>query len=119
VLADPAEPLPINERIAALERRHKAYVGLFTADLDGGRSISHRGQEAFAMCSTFKGYAAARVLQMVDGGQLTVDQEVFVDSAAIVANSPRTAPRAGSEMTLDELCQAALQVSDNTAGRRN
>jgi beta-lactamase class A len=117
VLADPAEPLlPINERIAALERRHNAYVGLFAADLDGGRSLSHRGQQAFAMCSTFKGYASARVLQMVDGGELTLDQEVFVDPAAVVANSPRTAPRAGSDMTLDELCRAALQVSDNTAG---
>lgn len=116
-LADPAEPLPpINDRIGALERRHNAYVGLFAADLDGGRSISHRGQEAFAMCSTFKGYASARVLQMVAAGELTLDQKVFVDSTAIVANSPRTQPRAGSEMTLDELCQAALQVSDNTAG---
>ena len=52
-LADPAEPRPpINDRIGALERRHNAYVGLFAVDLDGGRSISHRGQEAFAMCST-------------------------------------------------------------------
>jgi beta-lactamase class A len=117
VLADPAEPLPpIQERIAALERRHDAYVGLFAVDLDGGRSISHRGQEAFAMCSTFKGYASARVLQMVGQDQLTLDQTVFVDPGAIVANSPRTQPRAGGEMTLDELCQAALQVSDNTAG---
>lgn len=116
-LADPAEPVrPINERIGALERRHNAYVGLFAADLDDGRSISHRGQEAFAMCSTFKGYASARVLQLVAGGELTLDQEVFVDPAAIVANSPRTQPRAGSDMTFDELCQAALQVSDNTAG---
>jgi beta-lactamase class A len=117
VLADPAEPLPpIQERIAALERRHDAYVGLFAVDLDGGRSISHRGQEAFAMCSTFKGYASARVLQMVGQDQLTLDQTVLVDPGAIVANSPRTQPRAGGEMTLDELCQAALQVSDNTAG---
>lgn len=115
-VADPAEPLPpITEGIAALELRHKAYVGLFAADLDGGRSISHRGQEAFAMCSTFKGYAAARVLQMVERGQLALDQTAYVDPAAIVANSPRTEPRAGTEMTLDELCQAALQVSDNTA----
>ena len=54
-MADPAEPLtPIEERIRALERRHDAYVGLFAIDLDGGRSISHRGQEAFAKCSTFK-----------------------------------------------------------------
>ncbi len=115
-LADPASTLaPINERIAALEQRHNAYVGLFAADLDGGRSISHRGQEAFAMCSTFKCYASARVLQMDEGGELTLDQEVFVDPAAIVVNSPRTQPRAGGEMTLDELCKAALQVSDNTA----
>jgi beta-lactamase class A len=117
VLADPGQPLPpIEERIAALERRHNASVGLFAVDLEGGRSISHRGQEAFAMCSTFKGYAAARVLQMVEHGELTLDHEVFVDPAEIVANSPRTEPRAGGDMTLDELCQAALQVSDNTAG---
>jgi beta-lactamase class A len=115
VLADPAEPPPIGDRIAALERRHDAYVGVYAVDLDGGRSISHRGQEAFAMCSTFKGYAAARVLQMVERDELTLDQKVLVDPAAIVANSPRTAPRAGGDMTLDELCQAALQVSDNTA----
>jgi beta-lactamase class A len=116
VLADPAEPPPIGDRIAALERRHDSYVGVYAVDLDGGRSISHRGQEAFAMCSTFKGYAAARVLQMVERDELTLDQRVLVDPAAIVANSPRTAPRAGGDMTLDELCQAALQVSDNTAG---
>lgn len=117
VLADPGQPVPpIQERIAALESRHDAYVGLFAVDLVGGRSVSHRGQESFAMCSTFKGYAAARVLQIVEQGALSLDQNVFVDPAAIVANSPRTAPRAGADMTLDELCQAALQVSDNTAG---
>ena len=115
-MAEPAEQGPIQDRIAALERLYDAYVGLFAVDVDGGRTISHRGQEAFAMCSTFKGYASARVLQMVGQGELALDQPVFVDPAAIVANSPRTAPRAGSEMTLDELCQAALQVSDNTAG---
>ena len=115
--ADPAEPLAeIDEHIAAIERRHNACVGLFAADLETGRSISHRGQQAFAMCSTFKGYASARVLQMVEQGELTLDYEVFVDPAEIVANSPRTQPRAGGGMTLDELCQAALQVSDNTAG---
>jgi beta-lactamase class A len=117
VLADPADPLAgIDERIAAIEQRHNAYVGLFAADLEGGRSISHRGQQAFAMCSTFKGYASARVLQMIEQGALTLDHKVFVDPAEIVANSPRTQPRAGGDMTLDELCQAALQVSDNTAG---
>jgi len=115
-MADPVDPAPpIQDRIAALERRCSAYVGVFAVDVDGGQTIEHRSQEAFAMCSTFKAYASARVLQMVEHGELTLDQTVFVDPAGIVANSPRTAPRAGGEMTLDELCQAALQVSDNTA----
>jgi len=117
VLADPAEPVPpINERIDALERRHNALIGVFAVDLDSGSSVAHRDQDPFAMCSTFKGYAAARVLQMTQDGQLTLDQKVFVDPAGLVPNSPRTAPRAGGEMTLDELCRAAVQVSDNTAG---
>jgi beta-lactamase class A len=117
VLADPGEPLPpIDDRIVALEQRHNALVGLFATNLDSGQTVAHRAQDSFAVCSTFKGYAAARVLQMVEHGDLTLDRGVFVDPAAIVANSPRTQPRAGGEMTLDELCQAAVQVSDNTAG---
>lgn len=40
---------------------------------------------------------------------------MFVDPADILPNSPVTRPRAGGEMTLAELCQAALQRSDNAA----
>ena len=117
VLADPAEPVPpIQVRIEAVQRRHNAKIGVYAVDLSSGRSITYLDGESFAMCSTFKGYASARVLQMSEHGELTLDQEVFVDPGAIVANSPRTAPRAGGDMTLGELCQAALQVSDNTAG---
>jgi beta-lactamase class A len=117
VLADPAAPgPPIDDRIQALERRHDAQIGLLGIDLNTGRSVAHRAQDSFAMCSTFKCYASARVLQMVQQGELALEQTVLVDPAAIVANSPRTQQRAGADMTLAELCQAALQVSDNTAG---
>jgi beta-lactamase class A len=109
-------PVPTTDGlIAGLEQTHDAVIGLFAVNLISGVTISHRAQDPFAMCSTFKTYAAARVLQMVERGQLTLDQLVLVDPAAVVANSPRTEPRAGTEMTLSELCQAALQVSDNTA----
>ena len=67
VLADPAEPVPpIHDRIEALQRRHNAKIGVFAVDLDSGRTVAHLDGESFAMCSTFKGYAAARVLQMVE-----------------------------------------------------
>ena len=115
--ADPAEPVPpLDQQIGALERRHNAVVGLSAVNLDSPGSVSHRADDMFAMCSTFKAYAAGRVLQQVGRGEFNLDATEFVDPAAVVANSPRTGPRAGTDMTLAELCQAALQVSDNTAG---
>jgi beta-lactamase class A len=121
VAANPTKPAsanpppPFTQVIAGLEHMHNAFVGLFAVNLDSGATLANRAQEPFAMCSTFKTYASARVLQMSGLGQLTLDQKVFVDPVDIVANSPVTEPRAGGEMSLAELCQAALQVSDNTA----
>lgn len=118
VLADPAEPVPpVNDRIDALQRRHNAKIGVYAVDLESGRTVSHLDGESFAVCSTFKGYAAGRVLQMVGNGELTLDRQVYVDPKwAALPNSPRTAPSAGGQMTLAELCAAAVQVSDNCAG---
>ena len=114
--ANPPPVITPEIQIAGLEQANQALIGLFAVNLETGKTLANRAQESFAVCSTFKGYAAARVLQMVERGELTLDHKVFVDPADIVANSPRTQPRAGGEMTLDELCQAAVQVSDNTAG---
>jgi beta-lactamase class A len=115
-LSDPAEPLPPpEERIAALEKRHNAFVGLYAVDLASGRTLSHRDGEVFAMCSTFKVYLAARVLQKAQRGELALPDPVFIDPAKVVGYSPVAGPKAGSSMSLAELCQAALQQSDNTA----
>lgn len=112
-LADPAPP--IQDQIAALEHQHGALIGVFAVNLASGNTVAHRAQERFAMCSTFKAYAAARVLQMAEHGELSLEERVFVDPGDIVANSPVTEARAGGEVSLAELCRAALQRSDNTA----
>ncbi|OHV01772.1 class A beta-lactamase [Mycobacterium talmoniae] len=111
-LAACAEPIP---PVEDLERRRHATIGVFAVNLSSGRSVAHRAGEPFAMCSTFKVYAVARILQLAHHGELRLDHAVRVDPTAIVANSPRTQPRAGGDMTIDELCRAALQRSDNTA----
>ena len=109
-----AQPLPpLAERIGALENRDGVVIGVFAVDLASGRTVEHRSQDTFAMCSTFKGYLAALVLRKVGRGERSLDQRLYVDPAAILPNSPRTEPRAGSFMTVSELCQAILQVSDN------
>ena len=114
--SDPAEPLPpLDERLGMLEDRHNAIVGLYGANLDSDRTVARHDGDLFAMCSTFKAYAAARVLQMAQRGELRLTDTAYVDPAAVVANSPITGPKAGGRLPLSELCQAALQRSDNTA----
>lgn len=111
-----AAPAPsLEEQIRELEARHNAFIGLYAVNLQSGFALENRADEAFALCSTFKAYAAARVLQLVSQGELSLEQRMFVDPAAILPNSPVTGERAGGEMTLAELSQAALQRSDNLA----
>lgn len=110
-----ADPAQVYDRLAELERQFNAYIGLFATDLGSGRALAHRDDDPFAMCSTFKAYAAARVLQKAQRGELDLQQPVFIDPAALLPNSPVTAPQAGNSMPLAQLCAAALQRSDNVA----
>jgi beta-lactamase class A len=114
--SEPAEPLPsVDARVEMLERRHNATIGLYATDDRTGRTLSHRDGEMFAMCSTFKVYAAARVLQKSAQGELHLADPVYIEPAAVVGNSPIAGPHAGGTLTVAQLCEAALQRSDNTA----
>lgn len=111
-----ATPPAVSERIAALEDRHGARIGVSATDLRTGNSVAHRADQRFALCSTFKTYAATRVLQLADTGALDLDAPVPVLPEEIVVYSPITEQSAGSALSLRELCAAALMHSDNTAG---
>ena len=113
-LAQPADPpSSLEASIQGLEQKNNRAIGVFATNLATGKTVAHRAQDSFAMCSTFKGYLSARVLQMAQRGELSIDDRLFVDPAAILPNSPVTEPRAGTEMSIAELCQAVLQQSDN------
>jgi beta-lactamase class A len=110
-----AEPSALTDSIVALERRHNARIGVFAVDLRSGRTVAHRDLERFAMCSTFKAYLAARVLQRSERGELALTDTVTVQEVDLLPNSPITETRVGQPVTLSELCAAALQRSDNAA----
>ena len=113
---DPNPPVPpTDEGIEALERRYNVVVGLSAVDMPSGRRLTHRAKDRFAMCSTFKGYAAAAVLRKSERGELALTDAVTIEQADIISHSPVTRTRVGATMTLAELCQAAVQVSDNGA----
>jgi beta-lactamase class A len=110
-----AEPASLTDSFVALENRHNARFGVYAVDLQTGRTIVHRDLERFAMCSTFKAYLAARVLQKSERGELALSDTVTVRAADLLPNSPITETRVDQTITLAELSAAVLQRSDNAA----
>lgn len=106
----------LDERLTELENRHAVRLGVVAYSPDSGRTYTHRGDERFAMCSLFKVYAAAGILQLESEGRLRLDDTVVIEPGDIVVNSPVTSEHQGRVMTVEQLCEAALTRSDNTAG---
>ncbi|MGH8182611.1 MAG: serine hydrolase, partial [Rhodanobacteraceae bacterium] len=103
-------------RLADLERVHGGRLGVAIFDTDSGRRIAHRGDERFLMCSTFKLLLAAVVLARVDRGEEKLDRRIVFDKSALLDWAPLTKQHVGPPgMTIAELCQAAITLSDNTA----
>ncbi len=67
------------------------------------------------MCSTSKFLSAAFVLRRVDAGEEALERRLAYAKERLVAYSPTTEKHAGEGMTLGEICEAAVTLSDNTA----
>ncbi len=103
-------------RLAALERRHGGRLGVAVLDTGSGRHLAHRGDERFLMCSTFKLLAVAAVLARVDRGKEQLDRRIVFGQEAVLSYAPVTRLHVGAPgMSVAELCQAAITLSDNTA----
>ncbi|MFD9390609.1 class A beta-lactamase [Streptomyces sp. NPDC060000] len=101
-------------RLRDLEARHGARLGVFAHNVRTGRSVRHRADERFPVCSLFKPLAVAAVLR--DLPEEALDRRVHWTAADVVENSPVTQEHVADGMTIAELSAAAIQRSDNTAG---
>ncbi len=102
--------------LAALERRYGGRLGVAMLDTGSGRCVSHRGDERFLMCSTFKLLLVAAVLARVDRGTERLDRRIVFGRSAVLSYAPITRLRVGAPgMRVAEVCHAAITLSDNTA----
>ena len=115
--ADRNWPDQFARRIASLEKERGGRLGVAVVDTASGRSAAYRGDERFPMCSTFKVLAAAATLARVDSGKDQLKRRIRFEAGDVVTYSPISKDRVGGDgMSLAELCEAAMTVSDNTAG---
>ena len=103
--------------LAALEARTGGRLGLHMLDTGTGFEAGWRSQERFAMCSTFKTLLVAHVLHEAQNGRLDLGRKYVYQQSEVVSWSPVSEKYAGAGagMTLQQLCEAAVVVSDNTA----
>lgn len=106
----------VREALFTLDRKHGGRLGVAILDSGNGRIVAHRGEERFAMCSTFKFVAAACVLARVDRGEEELERRVSYSKADLITYSPVTEKHVDRGMTVAEICDAAVTLSDNTAG---
>ncbi len=99
-----------------IEKSVGGRIGVMALDTGSGKSLASRPDERFPMCSTFKWLLAAAVLSKADAGTLSLDKRVSIEGVMPVAYSPVTTGREPSgSFSIEELCTAAVEQSDNTA----
>jgi beta-lactamase class A len=101
--------------ISALELRHGGRLGVAIVDTATDMSVAYRGDERFALCSTFKFLTAAFVLTRVERKKDSLDRRIVYATSDLITYSPITEKHVEDGLTVGELCNAAVTLSDNTA----
>jgi beta-lactamase class A len=108
---EPSREDRVANLIRVLEEEVGGRIGVAALDTETGARIAYRADERFAMCSTFKWLLAAAALE-----QLHRDEVLSFGQVDIVTYSPTTSVRVSEGgMTVQDLCEAAVVRSDNTA----
>ena len=112
--ARPAPPAD-DPRFAAIERRIGGRVGVAAWNTATDAWLVHRAQERFAMCSTFKWLLAAQMLHADMHMPGWLQREIRFSENDLLEYAPvARANLARYRMTIEEMCEAIVVVSDNT-----
>lgn len=114
--ADDQPKRRLEQELARIGDKSRGRLGVAILDSQTGLRAELNGSARFPMCSTFKFLAASAILKRVERGEARLDKLIKFEAKDVVANSPVTKDHVESGMTLADLCEAALTLSDNTAG---
>ncbi|WIB77937.1 class A beta-lactamase [Curtobacterium sp. MCPF17_002] len=105
----------VEPALAALESEYGATIGVVATDTVTGASVSHNRDRRFGYASSIKAFAAAEFLRSVHGADR--DERVRWTAADVAAagHSPVTEQHVADGLSYDELAEAAVRQSDNTA----
>ena len=104
-----------NDKCKHLESASGGRLGVAMRNMATGERRGYRENERFPMCSTSKLLTAGAVLTRVDQGKERLNRTVHFSKSDLVSYSPATEKWVAQGMSIEELCAAAVTLSDNTA----
>jgi beta-lactamase class A len=122
--ASPSPPKVADALAAELSRIGPAAggeIGVSARHVETGESASWHGDQRFPMASVYKLPIAIALLQRVDRGEVTLEQEVAITTADVRPGHSPLAARAaagGPSVPVRQLLSLAVAESDNTASDR-
>jgi beta-lactamase class A len=119
-LAGAAEPA-LEREFARFGEMSGGTMGVAAVHVETGRTAWLNADEAFPMASTYKVPIAVRLLRMVDGRQLALDQRIDISMEEYSPGSGMLAKLLddpGLSVSVHNLLEIMLLISDNTATDR-
>lgn len=105
----------VHRALDALEREYDATVGVVATDTGTGESVAYDGDRRFGYASTLKVFAAAEFLRTVHGSDRDERAHWTAADVAAAGHSPATGQHVEDGLSYDQLAEAAVRQSDNTA----
>ena len=102
-------------QLAELERACGGRLGVAGFHTGSGARLQHRAHERFPLCSTFKLVLAAAVLERSTTDASLLGRRISVGKGDLVSHSPVAEKHLATGMTVNEMCAATMQYSDNAA----
>ena len=103
------------KKVAAIESKLGGRVGLAILNLHNGDKWVYKAYDRFPISSTFKVQLCGAILAKVDTDDENLDRQIKFEKSEIVSWSPVTKNRVQTGMSVGELCEATMTMSDNTA----
>ena len=104
--------------LSAIHKRIGGRLGVYAFDSHSGRHLGYDQDSRYAMASTFKLPLAAALLWQVDRRAFSIERMLPIARKDLLPNSPMVEQRlaeGATEMSVRELCVAAIALSDNSA----
>ncbi|WP_152986718.1 PSV family class A beta-lactamase [Pseudovibrio sp. POLY-S9] len=110
-----SEAGPLMDTVSQLETEVGGRIGVVLRHTGSDWAVEHRADERFPMASTFKALLCGAVLSRVDRGEESLGDLVTYKATELVPYSPVTENHVASGMSVGQLCEATVTMSDNSA----